>query len=513
MLSETFVKGETFMIEQLVTYAREGNLDEFRKLLYREPDLINQTTDSGESPLIAALYNGKMEIVDYLLEKGISVTIHEAAALGDDQTIGFLLDYEPKLITEYSYDGWTALHLAAFFGAQEAVQLLLDRGADLYVVSQNHLQNLPIHAAAAAKRSAIVLMLLEKGCDVNRRQKNGQTLLHMAVSHYDLNMVRMLLDFGADGTIRDDFEHTPLDIAKANQFDALVSLLKREERSDQWKMKGEIRYLDHFFMPELNELRTIRIYLPPGYDETQAIHYPVIYMHDGQNLFDSATSTYGMIWDVARTVETLMEQHNHGGWIVVGIDNNQEGLGRYAEYSPWESEIVKKYLDKTKDNDRVGGDGFAYLDFIVHTLKPYIDKYYRTQTTKDHTVIGGSSMGGFISIAAAFAYPDVFGKIIACSTAVFFEEEQLIDYIKNAEKSDGQRIYMDIGTNETSNSTLAEFPALYVDSNRRLYEALLAKGYQEQQDVLYVIEEGAEHNELAWAKRLPQAIKWLFQLA
>jgi ankyrin repeat protein len=123
------------MIETLVGYARDGNFDEFRKLLYREPDLLEQTTESGESPLIAALYNGRMEIVDYLLEKGITVTIHEAAALGDDQSVRWLLDYEPLLIGGYSFDGWTPLHLAAFFGATEAVSLLIERGAQIDAVS------------------------------------------------------------------------------------------------------------------------------------------------------------------------------------------------------------------------------------------------------------------------------------------------------------------------------------------------------------------------------------------
>lgn len=498
------------MITQLVEYARDGNLDEFRKLLYREPELINETLESGESPLIAALYNGKMEIVDYLLEKGIAVTIHEAAALGDEQTIAYLLDYEGGLIHEYSYDGWTPLHLAAFFGALEAVQLLLDRGADIHAISKNHLLNTPLHAATAAKRTGVVHLLLQKGADVSSRQKKGQTVLHMAVDHFDIQMVRMLLDFDADPLATDDSGVSPLQLAESKQYQEIVDLCKRRMNRN---LAGEIRYHHNFYMPELNDFRTIRVYLPPDYELHAERRYPVLYMHDGQNLFDVETASYGMIWDVAHTMETLIADGTlANGMIVVGIDNNRQGHGRFNEYSPWTSEIVKPLLgDRVDPNERIGGDGFAYLEFIVQTLKPYIDRHYRTQSGKADTWIGGSSMGGYISLAAGFAYPDVFGRILACSTAVFFEEQALFDFIHSAELSEPheQKIYMDIGTNETSNAERDEFPQLYLDSNRRLYELLKSKGFVDGESLHFVVEDGGEHNELAWARRLPDALRWL----
>ncbi len=498
------------MIETLVGYARDGNFDEFRKLLYREPDLLEQTAESGESPLIAALYNGRMEIVDYLLDKGITVTIHEAAALGDDQSVRWLLDYEPLLIGVYSFDGWTPLHLAAFFGASEAVSLLLERGAHIEAVSQNHLQNTALHAATAAKRSAVVLTLLQAGADANARQKNGQTALHQAVENYDINMVQMLLDFRADASLNDGRGMSAVRLAERLGYAEILQMLERHESTSEGQaFKGQIVYLHNFFLPELNALRTLRIYLPPGYEQSD-VQYPVLYMHDGQNLFEKQTSSYGMCWDIATTIDEWVEQGRHPGFIVVGIDNNREGIGRYHEYSPWESEIVKQYLEKASHEQRVGGDGFAYLDCIVHTIKPYIDKHYRTQNEKENTLIGGSSMGGYISISAAFVYGDVFGKVLACSTAVFFEEKELAAYIEMQPKSAGQRIYMDIGTNETSNSKLAHFPAIYSGSNERMYQLLQSKGFVTDVDVRYVIEDNAEHNETAWALRFPAAVEWLF---
>jgi predicted alpha/beta superfamily hydrolase len=388
--------------------------------------------------------------------------------------------------------------------------LLIERGAQIDAVSQNHMQNTALHAATAAKRSSVVLALLQAGADANARQKNGQTALHQAVENYDINMVQMLLDFKADASLQDGRGMSAVRLADSLGYAEILQMLERNESASEGQsFKGRIVYLHNFFLPELNALRTLRIYLPPGYEQSED-RYPVLYMHDGQNLFEKQTSSYGMCWEIANTIDEWVEQGSHPGFIVVGVDNNREGLGRYHEYSPWESEIVKQYIEKASHEHRVGGDGFAYLDCIVHTIKPYIDKHYRTQNEKEQTLIGGSSMGGYISLAAAFAYGDVFGKILACSTAVFFEEKELTAYIQKQSKSAGQRIYMDIGSNETSNSKLAHFPAIYAGSNERLYQLLRSKGYVSDLDIRYVIEENAEHNEFAWARRFPAAIKWLF---
>ena len=146
-----------------------------------------------------------------------------------------------------------------------------------------------------------------------------------------------------------------------------------------------------FFMPQLNRHRRIWIYLPEGYASSNK-KYPVLYMHDGQNLFDEATGPFGE-WGVDEALDTLGPHHKE--LIVVGIDNGAEK--RLNEYSPYDMEKYGK------------GEGDQYVDFLVKTLKPFIDKHYRTKKDDDNTFIAGSSMGGLISFYAILKYPKVFG--------------------------------------------------------------------------------------------------------
>lgn len=218
------------MIEQLMEAARSGDTDTLQMLLEKHPDQVNARMPSGEGPLIAALYYGKQRAVQCLLDLGVSVTIHEAAALGDDETIAYMLDLEPRLISEISFDGWTPLHLACFFGGYEAAQLLIDRGADIHVRSTNNMANTPLHAAAASKRTALVLLLLERGADPNAQQRGGWTALHQAVNNYDSGMAELLLKFGADPLIVEDGGHTAAQLAAHKGYSEIAALLDGDSR-------------------------------------------------------------------------------------------------------------------------------------------------------------------------------------------------------------------------------------------------------------------------------------------
>jgi ankyrin repeat protein len=212
-------------IELLVQAASDGDTDAMSSLAGVNPELLNETLPSGLSPLTAALYHGKQNTVEWLLERGVSVTIHEAAALGDDETLAYLLDYEPKLLMQFSFDGWTPLHLAAFFGGYEAAQLLINRGADVDAQSSNPLSNMPIHAAAAGNRTNMVMLLLEHGANPNVRQGGGWTPLHQAADHCDVGMVKLLLHHGADpDAVRDDGK-TARSIAEEKGYDEILSVL------------------------------------------------------------------------------------------------------------------------------------------------------------------------------------------------------------------------------------------------------------------------------------------------
>lgn len=202
------------VLEQLMEAAKSGDAETIRVLLQKNPELANSTMPSGESPLTAALYHGKQAAVEALLDSGVSVSIHEAAALGDVDTIAYMLDLEQRLISEYSFDGWTPLHLACFFGGYEAVELLTERGADVNARSQNGMANMPIHAAAAGKRTAIVQLLLDKGADPNVQQQGGWTPTQQAVNNFDRGMTELLLNNGADPHLVQGTGQTAFSIAE-----------------------------------------------------------------------------------------------------------------------------------------------------------------------------------------------------------------------------------------------------------------------------------------------------------
>jgi ankyrin repeat protein len=214
------------MIEQLIEAAKNGDTDKMKHLIQAHPELLEATADSGETPLMAAMYHGMRTAVELLLDHGVSVNIFEAAAIGDEATVAYMLDHAPELIKGISYDGWSPLHLAVFFGAYEAAELLIERGAEVNAFSQNSLVNMPIHAAAAGKRTALVQLLLEKGADPNVQQRGGWTPLHQAVEHFDLGMVQLLLAHGAKPEITQHQGKSAIDIAVEREFDEIAALLK-----------------------------------------------------------------------------------------------------------------------------------------------------------------------------------------------------------------------------------------------------------------------------------------------
>ena len=214
------------MLDELIEAAKTGNTAAMLRLIQADPELMHKTAPNGETPLMAALYHGMRGAVDLLLEHGVAVNIFEAAAIGDEDTVSYLLDLAPDLINQTSNDGWTPLHLAALFGAYETVQVLIERGADVNALSRNRLENRPVHAAAAGKRTAIVHLLLEHGADPNARQREGKTPLHQAVEHCDIGMVRLLLDYGADPDIEDHQGKTPVRLAEENGYDEIAALLR-----------------------------------------------------------------------------------------------------------------------------------------------------------------------------------------------------------------------------------------------------------------------------------------------
>ena len=258
---------------------------------------------------------------------------------------------------------------------------------------------------------------------------------------------------------------------------------------------GTVRILKDFYSPELENRRDIVVYLPPSYDDSDKC-YPVIYMHDGQNLFDGHTSYVGE-WFVDETMETLARDEGIEA-IIVGIPNM--GHNRLHEYCPF------------KDPRSLGWGG-TYMQFIVKTLKPMIDRDFRTLSDRDNTGLMGSSMGGLISLYGFFKYPDVFGLGGIISPALWFGNAAIYPYVEESKFVSG-KLYIDVGTHESvliqaKDQVFGYDVPQYVISVRKMRDLLERKGYISGDNLLYVEDEGGIHNEKDWAKRFPDAIRFL----
>jgi predicted alpha/beta superfamily hydrolase len=235
-------------------------------------------------------------------------------------------------------------------------------------------------------------------------------------------------------------------------------------------------------MPGLERERQLRLYLPPGY-ATSGKRYPVLYMHDGQNLFDNATA-YAGEWKVDETLDALAGEGKLE-LIVVGIDNG--GDKRMTELNAW-------------DNDRFGkGEGRAYLEFIVKTVKPMIDRQYRTLPDRAHTAIMGSSMGGLASHYALVQYPEVFGKAGVFSPA-YWTAQPSFAFVASKPVPKDARVFMLMGEKEG--------PQMNADV-KRMAEVVKKTGHPAANTVLRIVP-GAEHNEAFWAGELREALLWMF---
>lgn len=264
-----------------------------------------------------------------------------------------------------------------------------------------------------------------------------------------------------------------------------------------------LQILDAFQLPQLARDRAIRLYLPRDYHTTLR-RYPVIYMQDGQNVFDDATASYGRSWRVGETLDALHEQSGQGA-IVVAIDCGED-LRRFNEYSPWQMDA--QFALPGRDIQGLhasGGEGEAYVRFLAETLKPYIDQHYRTLSDRQHTVIAGSSMGGYISLYAGMTRPAVFGVLGVFSPAFWFNRQAMFDLVERTTLVCPMRIYMDMGSDETSDHTRSDFAQVYLQGSRDMHALLQNKNNLE---VEYIEGAGHQHNELAWSLRFPHFARW-----
>lgn len=243
----------------------------------------------------------------------------------------------------------------------------------------------------------------------------------------------------------------------------------------------EVVHLTDFQSDVLEGQREVLVALPPR-EVREGRRFPVVYMHDGQNLFDPATSFAGD-WGVGGTLEHHARQGRYA--IVVAVYNGRER--RRNEYAPF------------SDPAHGGGGGRAYLDMLVGELKPRIDAAFPTLPGREFTAIAGSSLGGLLSLYAHFERPETFGAAGVLSPSLWFADHAISEYIRHA-PAVGGRIYLDIGTEEGQEG-LADA--------RRLRDLLVQRGYRLDETLRYFEDEGAGHSESRWGPRLRSALPFL----
>lgn len=258
-----------------------------------------------------------------------------------------------------------------------------------------------------------------------------------------------------------------------------------ENQSNQSTVAHNVHvFAEEFLIPELDRKRKISIYLPPNYEASNE-SYPVLYLHDGQNVFDVSTS-YAGEWEVDEILNKIHERTGFG-LIVVAIDHGEEQ--RLTEYSPWDHE------------EHGEGEGDVYLNFVVNDLKPAIDKAYRTKPDAKNTAVIGASLGGLITHYAAFKYPDVFGKAGVFSPSYWYSDK-VYEQAKSHDKLVNSKLYFLMGDLEGTEM---------ISSFNKMIDLLEGSNFNAKNLKKNLVPE-ANHNEKLWRENFEDAISWLFQI-
>lgn len=245
---------------------------------------------------------------------------------------------------------------------------------------------------------------------------------------------------------------------------------------------------EQFHSEFLEHDRDVLVWTPPGYEDSSGRRYPVLYMHDGQNLFEPETAfNPGEHWRVGETATELIETGRIQPLIIVGIYNT--GEARLDEYTP------------TGDQRLGGGNADDYGRMIIEELKPLIDRTYRTEAGAANTGIAGSSLGGLVSLHLGFTHPQVFTKIAALSPSVWWGRKAILKTIRESRSKPKLRLWVDMGTAEGRRG---------LDDARLLKAALVGLGFADGADLRYAEYEGATHSEQAWSERVGPMLEFLF---
>jgi predicted alpha/beta superfamily hydrolase len=250
----------------------------------------------------------------------------------------------------------------------------------------------------------------------------------------------------------------------------------------------QLRRHENFRSKFLRNQRSLVVYLPPGYHEQPQRRFPTLYLHDGQNLFEGSTSyIQGQDWHVGQSADAEIYAGRVEPLIIVGIYNT--GKSRIREYTP------------TRAPKLGGGRADRYGKFLLEEVMPFLHREYRVEGGRERTGIGGSSLGGLVSLYLGMSRSDVFGSIAALSPSVWWNQRVIHKFAARVPLHSRPRIWLDIGTREG--------PRI-VEDVERYRDVLLHRGWQYERDLHYERVEGAEHNELAWAQRVAPFLRFLY---
>lgn len=274
-----------------------------------------------------------------------------------------------------------------------------------------------------------------------------------------------------------------------NSRDSIVKM--PTEPKAELKVEAEapayLRHHQDFQSQILPGPRPLVVYVPPDYESTTSRRYPVLYLHDGQNVFERNTAFGGVEWQVDETAQALISAGEIEPLIVVGIYN--AGDERINEYTP------------TADATRGGGKAALHGRMLLEEIKPFIDAHYRTLQGPANTGLGGSSLGGLVTLYLGIQYPQIFGKLAVLSPSVWWDNRVILKMIAKANPRPRPKIWLDMGTSEGGMS---------LEDVEALRDVLQAKGWSEPEDLYFGEFRGAKHNEAAWAKRVDPFLRYLF---
>jgi predicted alpha/beta superfamily hydrolase len=258
-------------------------------------------------------------------------------------------------------------------------------------------------------------------------------------------------------------------------------------------LTGNIKRHRAFPSVILGNRRDVLVYLPPGYRRFSRQRYPVLYLNDGQNVFDAATSFAGIEWSVDETAERLIRSNLIEPLIIVAVAN--VGEERIHEYAPTPGIIDTNAKRKRRSKGRAP----EYGHFLMDELKPYIDWKYRTKPEPEFTALGGSSLGGLVTLAIGILYPEIFRRVLVMSPSIWWDDFAVYRLVDSIEQKPPLKIWLDTGTAEPG-----------WERARELCNRLIEKGWKLHKDIEYLEVQGADHSEGAWAARVEPALRFLF---